>query len=139
MALADDLRHLIEYDNETVLRILRGLIGELPRSYETRLLLGDAYLRGLQFDLALEQYRIPRSLAPNARAPAIKVALCEVYTGKYAAALAELEVLVQRGRDEYALALVGLLLHRLGRPAEAITRFRALIDGAPKVNKKLEP
>ena len=137
MALADDLRHLIEYDNEKVLRILRGLIGELPRSYETRLLLGDAYLRGLQFDLALEQYRIARSLAPNARAPAIKVALCQVYTGKYAAAIAELEVLVQRGRDEYALALVGLLLHRLGRPAEAITRFRTLIDSAPKVNNQI--
>jgi len=132
MALSDDLRYLIEYDIFKVLRILKNLVEELPRSIETRLLLGDAYLRGLQFDLAIEQYRAATALAPNARSPVLKLALCLVYTGHYPAALARFDELIGRGKDEHALALSGLLLHRLGRPAEAERRYRALIDGAEK-------
>lgn len=135
MALTDDLRYLIEYDILKALRMLRGLVADLPRSYETRLLLGDAYLRGLQFEPALEQYRAAETLAPNTRPPLLKIALCQVYIGQYTAALAGFEQLNKRGRDEHALVLAGLLLHRLGRPAEAVGRYRSLIDGAAKVSE----
>ena len=132
MALSDDLRYLIEYDILKAQRMLRSLVADLPRSYESRLLLGDTYLRGLQFELALEQYSAAKMLMPDARLPLLKIALCQIYTGQYAAALADFDQLNQRGRDEDALSLAGLMLHRLGRPAEASARYRALIEGADK-------
>jgi len=126
MALVDDLRYLIEYDILKVKRILRGLVAEMPRSFDVRILLGDAHLRALEFDGAMEQYRAACAIDPKSRVAMAKVALCQFYTGQYSAALEGFEALHGSGRDDVALVLAGLLLHRLGRPGEALARFAKL-------------
>ncbi len=130
MSLSDDLRYLIEYDILKVKRILRGLIAELPQSFEARILLGDTHLRALEFDAAIAQFRAALAIQPNSRMVVAKLALCAIYTGNYEAALHGFERLHRAGRDEQALVLAGVLLHRLGRREAALERFAAFRAGA---------
>jgi tetratricopeptide (TPR) repeat protein len=133
--LADDFRYLIEYDILRAQRLLRGLVTEMPRSYEARILLGDSFLRGLEFGPALEQYRSAAAMAPAIRVALMKIALCQLYTGQYEAALAGFEQIQEKGKEDHALALAGLLLHRLGRPAEAVERYQKVVDTGPPNSK----
>ena len=129
MSLSDDLRYLIEYDISRVKRILRDLVAELPQSVEARILLGDTHLRALEFDSAVEQYRAGLEVQPKSRLLVAKLALCGIYTGRYADALQGFEALHRAGRDEQALGLAGIMLHRVGRLDEAQERL-ARLNGA---------
>ena len=134
MALSDDLRYLIEYDILRVMRILRTLVAELPRSFEARILLGDAHLRALEFDAAIEQYRAALSIEKGSRIATAKLALCAIYTGKDESALRGFEWLHSTGRDDQSVALAGLMFHRLNRPTDALARFEYLEQVAERKN-----
>jgi tetratricopeptide (TPR) repeat protein len=126
MPLSNDLRHLIEYDIFRVKRILHGLVTELPESFEARLLLGDAYLRSLDIEDAIEHYQAALKIDSKSRVAITNLALCGIYTGRYAAALRGFEFLHTSRQDHFALLLAGVLLHRLGRTEEAIERLQKL-------------
>ncbi len=128
--LSDDLRYLIEYDIISAKRVLRGLVQALPRSVEARLLLGDTHARAQEFTEAEPQYRAAQALQPHARLPQLRLAFCALYQGDLPAALAGFERLHRAAPDDQSLVLAGVLLHRLGRPAEALDRFRTLRERA---------
>jgi tubulin polyglutamylase TTLL6/13 len=135
--LSDDLRHLIEYDILRAKRILRGIVAELPRSIEARLLLGDTHMRAQEIADAVVHYRAARALQPTSGLLQVRLALCALYLGDLTTALEGFERLHRAAPDEQSLVLAGVLLHRLGRPQDALERFRALREQAGPASEQL--
>lgn len=128
MGLIEDLRAGVEFDIVRTKRALRGLVLEMPRSFEARILMGDAHLRSLHFDLAATEYRAALGIDPKSGLAFDKLALCAFYSGRYHAALEGFRRLLAANSSPRLALLTGLLHHRLGQPQEALARYAAVVN-----------
>lgn len=126
MPAGDDSRDLIEFDIARAKRLLRARVAADPRSFDARVLLGDAHLRALEFPEAINQYQVALGIRPTSGLVISKLALCGFYTGRYADALPGFEALHQAGRDDLALALSAICLLRMGQREPALQRLARL-------------
>ncbi|HKT17006.1 MAG TPA: tetratricopeptide repeat protein [Stellaceae bacterium] len=131
MPLSDDIKDLIEHDNACARRLLHGIVAEAPHSVEARFLLAQAYLRRMEVEKALPLYlgvieRDPK--LPEARHAA---AYCRLVSGDYPGALAAYREAFQKLGTVYALGMSALVLHRMGRVAEAVATYEKFLKVAP--------
>ncbi len=125
--LPDDLRQLIESDQQAARPILHDLVARLPKSAEARALLGQSYLRSLELEPALEHYRVASELDPKNLFYRQQMGLCAVAKGDYADALEYYKQAKAISPAEHSDAQIALLLHRLGRFQEAVQAYSTLL------------
>jgi tetratricopeptide (TPR) repeat protein len=126
-ALSGDLRDLIEHDQESARPLLSDLVARLPKSAEARVLLGNSYLRSLEAAPALEHYRVAHALDPKNLAIRHQMGLCAVAMGDYEGALGCYREALSLSPQEHSAAMAALMLHRLGRPGEAVKAFSDIL------------
>ncbi len=124
--LIEDLRQVIERDQWVARPLLHDLVERLPNSVEARALLAQSYLRSLEAGPALEHYRIAQALDPKNIAIRHQMGLCATAMGDYEAALTIFRDANAQQANEHSQAMMGLLLHRLGRLGEAIKVYSDL-------------
>jgi hypothetical protein len=124
--LIDDLRQVIERDQWVARPLLHDLVERLPNSVEARALLAQSYLRSLESRPALEHYRLAHELDPKNMAIRHQMGLCATAMGDYEAALTIFRDANAQQANEHSQAMMGLLLHRLGRLGEAIKVYSDL-------------
>src|SRR5260370_42425342 len=126
-ALSGDLRELIEYDQKSARPLLSELVERLPKSAEARVLLGNSYLRSLEAAPALDHYRAAHALDPKDLSIRHQMGLCAVALGDCEGALGIYRDALALSPQEHSAAMAALMLHRLGRAADAVdAHFRPL-------------
>jgi len=126
-SLPDDLRQLIEHDQQTARPLLMDLAARMPNSAEAQSLLAHSYLRSLEAGAALEHYRRAHQLDPNNLFYRQQMGLCAVAVGDYAAAYEFYAKAREIAPSEHSEAMAALMLHRLGRLQEAVQAYSALL------------
>jgi len=126
-ALPDDLRQLIEYDQQAARPLLQDLARRLPNSAEARGLLAQSYLRSLEVGPALEHYRAASALDPKNLFYRQQMGLCAVAAGDYEAALGFYQDAKSIAPTEHSETIAALMLHRLGRFQEAAQAYSSLL------------
>jgi len=125
--LPEDLRQLIEFDQQSAKPLLHDLAARLPKSAEARALLGQSYLRSLEVRPALEHYRIAHELDPKNLHYRQQMGLCAVAAGDYEAAYVYYSAAKEIAPPEHSEALAALMLHRMGKLPEAVQAYSALL------------
>ena len=125
--LPDDLRQLIEFDQQSARPLLQDLVTRLPNSAEARALLAQSYLRSLEVQPALEHYRIASELDPKSLNYRQQLGLCAVAAGDYEAAYKFYLSAKEIAPTEHSEALAALMLHRMGKLQEAVQAYSALL------------
>ena len=128
MSIASDLRQLIEYKQEVARPLLTDLVQRMPQSVEARFLLGQSYLRSLDFKPALEHFRAAAALDPKHADLLQNIAVCHLATGNYEEALEAYKVQFKTTSQAIAATMMALVLHRLGRLAEAVSAYRNVLS-----------
>jgi Tfp pilus assembly protein PilF len=132
MALSDDLKDMIEHDNARARRILHEIVETEPRSLEARHLLARSYLRSMEVADAIPHYRAVVALDGKIVEARHALGFCHFSLGDYAAALAAYREAFAVGSTAHALAMCGLILHRMNRLDEAIDAYnKVLVNVAP--------
>ena len=126
-SLPDDLRQLIEHDQQTARPLLQDLAARLPNSAEAQSLLAHSYLRSLEAGPALEHYRRAHQLEPQNLFYRQQMGLCAVAAGDYAAAYDFYAKAREIAPTEHSEAMAALMLHRLGRLQDAVQAYSALL------------
>jgi tetratricopeptide (TPR) repeat protein len=126
-ALSEDLRQLIERDQQSARPLLHDLVERLPKSAEARALLGQSYLRSLEAAPALEHYRLAHELDPKNLGIRHQMGLCAVALGDYESALKIYQEAAATPPVEHSEAMAALMLHRLGRVADSVKVYSALL------------
>ncbi|WP_371418393.1 CDC27 family protein, partial [Methylocapsa sp. S129] len=127
-ALSGDLRDLIEHDQKSARPLLSDLVARLPKSAEARVLLANSYLRSLEAAPALEHYRAAHALDPKNLSIRHQMGLCAVVQGDYEGALGFYREALSLSPQEHSASMAALMLHRLGRPAEAVKAYSDLLS-----------
>src|SRR5271163_3365023 len=126
-ALSGDLRQLIERDQKAARPLLHDIAARLPNSAEAQALLAQSYLRSLEAAPALEHYRAAHALDPKNLAIRHQMGLCAVTLGDYEGALTIFREAISIPPTEHAEVMAALMLHRLGRVAEAAKAYSELL------------
>jgi Tubulin-tyrosine ligase family/Anaphase-promoting complex, cyclosome, subunit 3 len=125
--LLEDLRQLIEYNQQTARPLLRELAARLPNSAEAASLLAQSYLRSLEFAPALEHYGKAHELDPKNLFYRQQMALCAIVAGDYEAAYSYYVKAKEIAPTEHSEVMAALMLHRMGKIPEAVTAYSALL------------
>jgi tetratricopeptide (TPR) repeat protein len=125
--LPEDLRQLIEFDQQSAKPLLHDLVARLPKSAEARGLLAQSYLRSLEVGPALEHYRVAHELDPKNLHYRQQMGLCAVAAGDYESAYKFYLSAKEIAPTEHSEALAALMLHRMGRLQEAVQAYSALL------------
>jgi tetratricopeptide (TPR) repeat protein len=128
LSIASDLRQLIEYKQEVARPLLTDLVQRMPESVEARFLLGQSYLRSLDFEPALEHFRTAAALDPKHADSLQNIAVCHLAMGNYEGALEAYKVQFKATSQAIAATMMALVLHRLGRLAEAVSAYRNVLS-----------
>jgi len=126
-ALSGDLRQLIERDQKAARPLLHDIVARLPNSAEARALLAQSYLRSLEAAPALEHYRAAHALDPKNLVIRHQMGLCAVALGDYEGALTIFREAISIPPTEHSAAMAALMLHRLGRVADAAKAYSELL------------
>jgi tetratricopeptide (TPR) repeat protein len=135
--LSEDLRAVIERDQWAARPLLHDLVERLPKSVEARALLAQSYLRSLEAATALEHYRLAHELDPKNLTLRAQMGLCATALGDYEAALTIFRDANALTPNEHSQAMMGLLLHRLGRATDSIKVYSDLLVRLKKDNHEL--
>lgn len=126
-AIGGDLRQLIESDQKAARPLLHDLVERLPKSAEARALLANSYLRSLEAAPALDHYRLAHALEPANLGVRHQMGLCAVALGDYEDALAIYREAMEIAPREHSAAMAALMLHRLGKFADAANAYSKLL------------
>jgi tetratricopeptide (TPR) repeat protein len=125
--LSDDMRQLIEYNQQFARPLLQDLAAKMPASAEAQGLLAQSYLRSLEFAPALENYRRAHEIDPKNLFFRQQMGLCHLVGGDYAGAYDCFSKAKEIAPTEHSEVMAALMLHRLGRLQEAITAYSAIL------------
>jgi tetratricopeptide (TPR) repeat protein len=131
-ALNGDLRQLIETDQKAARPLLQDIVARLPKSVEARTLLATSYLRSLEAAPALEHYRAAHLLEPGNLSIRHQMGLSAVAMGDFETALSIFRDALSLTPTEHSASMAALMLHRLGRVAEAVKAYSELL---PKLKR----
>jgi tetratricopeptide (TPR) repeat protein len=125
--LPDDLRQLIEYNQQAARPLLQDLAARLPNSAEAQGLLAQSYLRSLEFAPALEHYRRAHEIDPKNLFFRQQMGLCHLVSGDYAGAYDCFVKAKEITPTEHSEVMAALMLHRLGKLQEAISAYSSAL------------
>jgi tetratricopeptide (TPR) repeat protein len=126
-ALNGDLRQLIESDPQTARPLLHDLVERLPKSVEARTLLATSYLRSLEPEKSLEHSRAAHLLEPENLSIRHQMGLSAVTMGDFETALTIFRDAMSISPTEHSAGMAALMLHRLGRIADAVKAYSELL------------
>ena len=128
--LNDRYLPMIEADGERARSELRSVVAREPASAPAWGLLAKAYLRCLDLDAAMAAGRRLLELEPNSTYGLHMLGQCQLVKNDLEGALASYERAHRATRSVQSANHQGVVLHRLGRLAEAERRYRSVVSGA---------
>lgn len=127
-AFADLYGEMIEHDRARALAELGALVQEQPQSVAAWAMLSVAHQRCLDFPACAAASRRLLALDPTHSDGLHRLAFSLMATGDYEAAIAAYRQTHATTASPMAMALIALLLHRLGRLDEAAQAYNAILS-----------
>lgn len=127
MPLNDDINELIEHETTQAQQMLRRLAEEMPTSVDAHNLLALSHLRRLEFGPARAAFLEVLKLDPKHVDALRNAPFCLLASGDYEGALEGFRHALNVSANAGALRFIALLLHRLGRVAEAVQIYERLL------------